>query len=106
MLTGTFAAHGLEGRIPAADLHTWEVAVRYQMFHALGLLALTGVMDRLGKPARLAAWCWAFGCVVFAGSLYLLVLTGQRWLGAVTPIGGLGFLAGWVCVIVAGWRGR
>lgn len=106
VLTGTFAAHGLEDRVAPEDLHTWEVAVRYQMYHALALLALAGWLERLGKPARIAAWCWTFGAIVFAGSLYLLVLTGQRWLGAITPIGGVGFIVGWACVIVAGVRMR
>ena len=94
---GAFGAHGLEGRIEPSDLDTFEVAVRYQMYHALALLFLGLVLERW--PGSLGIWAgWAFvaGTLVFSGSLYALVLTGVRGLGAVTPIGGLALLVGWV----------
>src|SRR5258705_10016084 len=80
---GAFGAHGLKGVLTPERLETFEVAVRYQMYHALAIL-LAGL---LGVPQ--AAWCFFAGVLIFSGSLYLLVATGERWLGAVTPIGGL-----------------
>ena len=94
---GAFGAHGLEGRLEPSDLGTFEVAVRYQMYHTLALLFLGLVLERW--PGGLGIWAgWAFvaGTLIFSGSLYALVLTGVRGLGAVTPIGGLALLAGWV----------
>ncbi len=93
---GAFGAHGLEGRLAPSDLDTFEVAVRYQMYHALALLVLGLALERW--PGSLGVWAgWAFvvGTLVFSGSLYALLLTGVRGLGAVTPIGGLALLAGW-----------
>jgi uncharacterized membrane protein YgdD (TMEM256/DUF423 family) len=98
---GAFAAHALQGRLDPSDLDTFEVAVRYQMYHALALLFLGLAMTRW--PGGLSGWAgWAFlaGTVVFSGSLYALVLTGVRGLGAVTPIGGLALLAGWILTIL------
>jgi uncharacterized membrane protein YgdD (TMEM256/DUF423 family) len=93
---GAFGAHGLKAVVTPNRLETFEVAVRYQMYHALALL-LAGLLD-----ARAAAWCFLAGTVIFSGSLYLLVLTEQRWLGAVTPVGGLVLLAGWVLLALQG----
>jgi uncharacterized membrane protein YgdD (TMEM256/DUF423 family) len=87
---GAFGAHGLQSVLTAARLETLEVAVRYQMYHALALV-LAGWLGATG-----AAWCFFAGTAVFSGSLYLLVATEQRWLGAVTPIGGLMLLVGWL----------
>jgi uncharacterized membrane protein YgdD (TMEM256/DUF423 family) len=98
---GAFGAHGLRGRLSAADLDTFEVAVRYQMYHALALIAVAAVAARW--PGSLAVWAgWSFvaGSLVFSGSLYLLVLTGTRALGAVTPIGGVGLLLGWALLAI------
>jgi uncharacterized membrane protein YgdD (TMEM256/DUF423 family) len=94
---GAFGAHGLKGVLTPERFETFEVAVRYQMYHALAIL-LAGL---LGAPQ--AAWCFLAGVLIFSGSLYLLVLTDQRWLGAITPIGGLLFLAGWIALA---WFGR
>lgn len=94
---GAFAAHGLRGTLSAGDLATFETGVRYQMYHALALLAVAGALTRWpSATAAAAGWLFAAGIVLFSGSLYLLVLTGPRWLGAVTPLGGMAFLAGWV----------
>lgn len=96
---GAFGAHALRARLPADQLAAFETGARYQTYHALALLAVAWVVSR--GPAPQAAWAgWLFiaGTVVFSGSLYALALTGARWWGAVTPIGGLAFMAGWACL--------
>ncbi|HET9949026.1 MAG TPA: DUF423 domain-containing protein [Longimicrobiales bacterium] len=99
---GAFGAHALRARLSAADLATFEVGVRYQMYHALALLAVAWAVERWGPgPASWAGWLFVAGTVLFSGSLYLLVLTGPRWLGAVTPLGGTAFLAGWLLLVWA-----
>jgi uncharacterized membrane protein YgdD (TMEM256/DUF423 family) len=103
---GAFAAHGLERVLDAADLATFEVGVRYQMYHAFALLAVAWAVERFGAgPATWAGWAFVVGIVVFSGSLYVLVLTGPRWLGAITPIGGVAFLVGWVLLAWSAARG-
>ena len=93
---GAFGAHGLRGTLSPADLATFETGVRYQVYHALGLLAVAWAASRWpGTTVTAAGWLFVVGIVVFSGSLYTLVLSGQRWLGAVTPLGGVCFLAGW-----------
>lgn len=94
---GAFGAHALSDVLPADRMHTFETAVRYQMFHALGLLALAG----LRRPARSAALLLLVGSLVFSGSLYLLVATDTPILGAVAPIGGVLQIAGWVALALA-----
>jgi uncharacterized membrane protein YgdD (TMEM256/DUF423 family) len=85
-------------------LLTFEIGVRYQMYHALALLVVGAVADRLpGGAVAAAGWLFVAGTVVFSGSLYVLALTGQRWLGAVTPLGGVAFLAGWAVLVWAAW---
>lgn len=104
---GAFGAHALKGRLSPEDLAIFETAARYQMYHALALLALAGVADRW--PGALLVWAgWLFiaGIALFSGSLYALALSGIRLLGAVTPLGGLCFLAGWTCVALAAYRTR
>jgi uncharacterized membrane protein YgdD (TMEM256/DUF423 family) len=94
---GAFGAHALRAQLAPGQLLTFETAARYQMYHALALLAVAWASTRWpGIPVRAAGWLFIGGTVVFSGSLYLLALTGARWLGAVTPIGGLLFLAGWL----------
>jgi uncharacterized membrane protein YgdD (TMEM256/DUF423 family) len=103
---GAFGAHGLEGRVSADDLEIFETAVRYQVWHAVALLAVAPAAARWPDPLwGPAAALFLAGIVVFSGSLYTLVLTGVGWLGAVTPLGGLSFLSGWACAVVAAWRG-
>ncbi len=94
---GAFGAHGLRGLVDEGGLSTFETAVRYQMYHALGLLAVAWVVARQGSslPA-LAGWLFVAGTLMFSGSLYLLVLSGQRWLAAITPLGGAAFILGWL----------
>ncbi len=96
---GAFGAHGLKGRIGAEMLAVFEVGVRYQMYHAFGLLATAWAQTK--SPSRLftaAGWMFVTGTVLFSGSLYLLSMTGVKWLGAITPVGGLAFLGGWLCL--------
>lgn len=102
---GAFGAHALRARLSAPDLATFETAARYQMYHALALLAVAWAAQRWPGPLPLwAGWSFVAGTVIFCGSLYLLVLTGPRWLGAIAPIGGVAFLAGWACLAFAAVR--
>jgi uncharacterized membrane protein YgdD (TMEM256/DUF423 family) len=102
---GAFAAHGLRGRLDVDMLNVFETGVRYQMYHALGLLAVGWASTRWPGPATSAAgWCFLAGTIVFSGSLYGLSLTGQRWLGAITPFGGLGLIAGWFLLVAQLWK--
>lgn len=102
---GAFGAHGLRGRLEPRMLDVFETAVRYQMYHALALLAVAWACARFrGSLAPAAGWLFIAGMAVFSGSLYLLSLTGQRWLGAMTPIGGAAFLAGWTLLAIAAFR--
>jgi len=86
-------------------LATFETGARYQMYHALALFGVAWLTTRTAAPQALwAGWLFVTGTLVFSGSLYALALTGQRWLGAVTPLGGLAFLAGWLCLAWAAMR--
>ena len=104
VLAGTFGAHALADRVSPDLLPIWETAASYHVYHALALLALAAAGPRLGRAGRIATWCFFAGSLIFAGTLYALVLTGQRWLGAVTPVGGTVLIVGWISVIVAGLR--
>jgi uncharacterized membrane protein YgdD (TMEM256/DUF423 family) len=102
---GAFGAHALRARVGADLLATFETAARYQMYHALALLAVAWLTTRTPAPQVVwAGWLFVLGTVVFSGSLYALVLLNQRWLGAVTPLGGLAFLCGWLCLAWAAAR--
>ena len=102
---GAFAAHGLSGRVTPDMLAVFETGARYHMYHALALLAVAWVSTRgAGGTATAAGWLFVVGTVLFSGSLYLLVVSGQRWLGAVTPLGGAAFIAGWLALAAAAWR--
>jgi len=103
---GAFAAHGLKERLDPQMLATFEVGVRYQMYHALALLGVAWAITKWPGTAALAAgWLFVAGTLIFSGSLYLLALSGLRWLGAITPVGGLAFLAGWLCLAWSAWKG-
>jgi uncharacterized membrane protein YgdD (TMEM256/DUF423 family) len=96
---GAFGAHGLRSRLAPDLLAIFETAARYQMYHALALLAVAWAATRWpGTLSGWAGWLFVVGTVIFSGSLYALALTGLRWLGAITPIGGLCFLGGWLCL--------
>jgi len=102
---GAFGAHALRARLTPDLLAAFETGARYQMYHALALVAAAWVVTRWPGPlAGWAGWLFVAGTIVFSGSLYALALTGVRWLGAITPIGGLCFLAGWLCLVLAAWR--
>ena len=104
---GAFGAHALKGHLSPEDLAVFETGARYQMNHALALLAVAWAASRWPGPSvNAAGWLFVAGTVLFSGSLYALALTGIRWLGAVTPLGGVAFLAGWACLAVGAWRGR
>lgn len=97
---GAFGAHALESRVEPADLAIWETAVRYQMWHAIALLLVAVLVARWPGPGLvLAGWSFVAGVLIFSGSLYALVGTGARGLGAITPIGGLALLLGWAALI-------
>jgi uncharacterized membrane protein YgdD (TMEM256/DUF423 family) len=103
---GAFGAHGLRARLTPELLAVFETAARYQMYHALALLAVGWAAARWpGGLVGWAGWLFVAGTVLFSGSLYALALTGVRWLGAVTPLGGAAFLAGWLCLALAARRG-
>jgi uncharacterized membrane protein YgdD (TMEM256/DUF423 family) len=104
--TGAFGAHGLKARLDADRLAIWETASRYHMYHALGLLAVAWLVERGGgaRTATAAGWLMLAGIVVFSGSLYALALSGVRGLGAITPLGGLCFLAAWGLAAFSAWR--
>jgi len=93
---GAFGAHGLKARVTPDLLVVFETGVRYHMYHALGLLAVGWAMTRNPSTAVQAAGIlFVVGIVLFSGSLYLMTMTGARWLGAITPLGGVAFLVGW-----------
>ena len=102
---GAFGAHALKARVTPDLLAVWQTAVQYHAWHALALLA-AGVL-LLARPdasVGLAVWLFVAGIVLFSGSLYALVVTGARGLGAVTPFGGVAFLAGWLAFAWGAWR--
>jgi uncharacterized membrane protein YgdD (TMEM256/DUF423 family) len=99
---GAFGAHALRARLSPEMLAVFETGARYHMYHALALLAAAWAVSRWTGPWPVrAGWLFVAGTVLFSGSLYALALTGVRWLGAITPLGGAAFLAGWVCLVLA-----
>ncbi|WP_353152320.1 DUF423 domain-containing protein [Pollutimonas bauzanensis] len=102
---GAFGAHGLRRIISPDLLSVWQTAVLYQLVHGLGMLAIAALGARFGSSLLSNAGVLMFvGIVIFSGSLYVLALTGTRWLGAITPIGGLAFIAAWAMVALAAYR--
>ena len=102
---GAFGAHALRARLAPGDLLVFETGARYQMYHGLALIAAGWVAERWPGPlASAAGWCFLIGIVLFSGSLYALTLSGVRGLGAITPLGGACFLAGWACLSLAAGR--
>ena len=102
---GAFGAHGLKSRVSPDMVAIWETGARYHLIHALGLLAVAWAVERW-PTASIAGWLFVAGTLLFSGSLYVLVLTGQRWLGAITPLGGLAFIAGWLLLASVALRTR
>jgi uncharacterized membrane protein YgdD (TMEM256/DUF423 family) len=102
---GAFGAHGLKPRIEPRLLEVFETGARYQMYHALALLAVAWVASRRASPAvAWAGWLLFAGTVLFSGSLYAMALTGVRPLGLVTPFGGVAFIVGWVILALEARR--
>lgn len=103
---GAFGAHALKARLAPDLLAVFDTGARYQALHALALLAVAWACSRWpGKAANAAGWCFVAGTVLFSGSLYALALSGVRSLGAITPVGGVLLIAGWVALLLAAWRG-
>jgi uncharacterized membrane protein YgdD (TMEM256/DUF423 family) len=100
---GAFGAHALKSRLSADMLGVWQTAVQYHLWHALGLVAIGLLAQHLPESGvlRLAGWLMLAGILLFSGSLYVLALSGMRWLGAVTPFGGACFIAGWLALAYA-----
>jgi len=103
---GAFGAHALKGKLDDQALKVFETAVQYHFYHTFALLVV-GVLA-LNQPQTVllksSGWLFVIGILVFSGSLYFLSLTGVRWLGAITPLGGLALIAGWACLAATGWK--
>jgi uncharacterized membrane protein YgdD (TMEM256/DUF423 family) len=102
---GAFGAHFLRARLGPGSLEIWKTAALYHLIHAVALLAVALAGTRL-PAGRVVCWLWTIGIVIFAGSLYLLAVTGTGWLGAITPFGGAAFLTGWLILVVTGVKER
>lgn len=105
VLFGAFGAHTLEKKLSPEMLNVFEVGVRYQMYHGIGLIVVAWALSQWQNSLTTAAgWCFIAGILIFSGTLYTLSLTGIKWFGMVTPIGGLAFIAGWGCLVIAVFR--
>ncbi|CAA0080198.1 Uncharacterised protein [Zhongshania aliphaticivorans] len=103
---GAFGAHGLKASLPADMMAVYQTAVQYHFYHCFALLAV-GLLMHSGVQhlsLRISAVMFFMGVLVFSGSLYILAITGVRWLGAITPIGGLMFLVAWACLAYSAWK--
>ena len=100
---GAFGAHGLKAMVTPDLLANFETGARYHMYHALAIVAVALVIARYPAAtlAPTAGWLFLAGIVIFSGSLYLIALTGMRWLGAITPIGGVALIGGWACLALS-----
>lgn len=104
---GAFGAHALRARLSAEMLAVFETGVRYQMYHAFATVAAAWAFAHWQRRVfGVAGSLFLAGIIVFSGSLYLLALTGERWLGAITPLGGVAFLAGWSCLAWGAWSAQ
>ena len=103
---GAFGAHGLKAYLSSQMLSVYQTGVQYQMFHTLALLVIANMMlkDLNNLWLSITSISWLLGILFFSGSLYLLALTGTKWLGAITPLGGLLFLVGWLSLAIAAWK--
>ncbi|QJR34162.1 DUF423 domain-containing protein [Gemmatimonas groenlandica] len=104
---GAFGAHALRARLEPRMLEVFETGARYQMYHAIAMLAAAWIVTRFpGSLANASGWLFLAGTVLFSGSLYAMALSGIRALGAITPLGGVCFIAGWACLALAATRSR
>jgi uncharacterized membrane protein YgdD (TMEM256/DUF423 family) len=102
---GAFAAHALKERLPADMLAVFEVGVRYHLYHSIALFVVAWLASQYpGAGTDPAGWLFAAGIVLFSGSLYAMSLSGARWLGMITPVGGLCFLGGWAWIAWRIWK--
>jgi len=102
---GAFGAHALKGMLTSEEMAIFQTSNRYHMYHALGLLiAGWGAKEFQHRLFGRGAWCFLSGIGIFSGSLYVLALSGVKWLGMFTPLGGLLFIAGWTCLLLGFWR--
>jgi uncharacterized membrane protein YgdD (TMEM256/DUF423 family) len=109
VMLGAFGAHGLAGKLAPDRLANFETGARYQMYHSLALLAVAFALAYFpagAKYLQTAGWLFVAGILLFSGSLYILSITGIRWLGAVTPFGGAAFGLGWLMLLIAAWQAR
>jgi uncharacterized membrane protein YgdD (TMEM256/DUF423 family) len=106
VIFGAFGAHALKGRLDDYAMGVFETAVQYHFYHSFALLAVGIIALSQPQSAMLKSSGWLFflGLVIFSGSLYLLSLSGLRWLGAIAPLGGLALIGGWACLAVVGWK--
>ena len=105
VMLGAFGAHGLKSVLSVAELNTFDIAVRYQMYHGLAMLVLPALTNAV-PPVWLKRTAIAFGIgiVMFSGSLYLLVFTGNKWFGPITPMGGVAFMVGWLMLLTGAFQ--
>ena len=99
VILGAFAAHGLKSRLSEYALGVFQTAVEYQMYHALGLV-LIGILGKMGMQLSISGYFMIAGVLLFSGSLYALALTGIKWFGPITPIGGVCFIVAWAAMVV------
>jgi uncharacterized membrane protein YgdD (TMEM256/DUF423 family) len=102
-MLGAFGAHGLKAKLTAEMLAVYQTGVHYHLFHALGLLAVGLVASQIADSVWLkwSGWLMLLGIILFSGSLYVLSVSGLRWLGLVTPFGGVAFIAAWIVFVIA-----
>lgn len=102
---GAFGAHALKTILDPSMLAVYDTAARYQMYHALGLFVVAWLCRETKNPWSVkAGWLFCAGILLFSGSLYIVALAGIKWMGALTPLGGVSFIAGWICIVLAAWR--
>ncbi len=103
---GAFGAHAMRGRVAENLLANFETGVRYHFYHALALVAVVVAIQRWPSSTLpvIAGWAFVIGVAIFSGSLYIMAFTGLRWLGAITPIGGVALIVGWLCLLLVAWR--
>ncbi len=106
VIGGAFASHALKDKLTDRALAIFETGARYQMYHALALLLVALLLSRAEQSQTffaVAGWAFIAGTIIFSGSLYALSLTNIKWLGAITPLGGVAYIVGWGCLAVAAW---
>lgn len=105
VIFGAFASHALKDRLSDRALQIWETGTKYQMYHAIALILIALLITRFpsSTPLMVSGYAFIAGVILFSGSLYALSLSGIKWLGAITPLGGVAFIIGWACLAVAAW---